>query len=92
MVATSALVLSPGLVVATSGLVVVVGSVEETSLTRGTEVVGLLSVVVRVVAARVFGTDEVEVVVGDEDTVDEISVAGSGSVARIVDVCVVVEG
>ncbi len=80
--------------VATSGLVVVVGSVEETSLTRGTEVVGLLSVVVRVVAARVLGTDEVEVVVGDEneDTVDEISVAGSGSVARMVDVCVVVEG
>ncbi len=77
--------------VATSALV---GSVDETSLIRGTKVVGLLLVVVRVVAAEVLGTDEVEVVVGDEDedAVDGVSVTGSGSVARMVAVCVVVEG
>ncbi len=70
--------------VATSELVVV-GSVDE--VTKRTEVVGLLSVVGEVVA-EVLGTDEVEVIVGDsdEDSVDEVSVTGSGSVVRMVDV------
>ncbi len=66
--------------VATSELVVV-GSVDE--VTKRTEVVGLLSVVGEVVA-EVLGTDEVEVIVGD--SVDEVSVTGSGSVVKMVDV------